>query len=237
MICWLVHKASWHFELRRLRFGRLVMKTKHLAPPIVFILVSCAIAGTLVCTKSETASAGDDEKIPATNANDAKNDDGSFSRYVDRNGNISLPEGYKRQWAHLGSWAVARKRGSDIFEMHDVYTPRETIAAYNKTGKFPDGAVLVKEVRKTKTDRLTTGHVAWSTDMKIWFVMIKDQKGRFEDNDHWGDGWGWALFEAKDPTKNVSVDYETSCIECHSPVEDSDWVYVYGYPDLKKPRK
>ena len=48
---------------------------------------------------------------------------------------------------------------------------------------------------------------------------------------------GWALFEAKDPTKNVSVDYETSCISCHTPVEDSDWVYAYGYPDLKKPKK
>ena len=160
-----------------------------------------------------------------------------FSAYVDKEGKISLPRGYKQKWAHLGSWAVARKSGSDVFEMHDVYTPAETIAAYNKTGEFPDGAVLVKEVRKTKTDQLTTGHAAWSNDIKIWFVMIKDQKSRFKKNKHWGDGWGWALFEAKDPTKNVSTGYETSCINCHSPVEQSDWVYVYGYPDLKKPKK
>lgn len=213
------------------------MKTKYLAPPIVFIMISCAIAGALLGTKSETASAGDDEKKAATNAKEAKNDDGGFSRYVGGDGNISLPKNYKQNWAHLGSWAVARKRGSDVHEMHDVYTQRESIAAFNKTGEFPDGAVLVKEVRKTKTDRLTTGHAAWATDMKIWFVMIKDQKGRFKDNDHWGEGWGWALFEAKDPTKNVSAGYDTSCLGCHVPAKDSDWVYTYGYPDLKRPEK
>jgi cytochrome c len=117
--------------------------------------------------------------------------------------------------------------------MHNVYTQPETISAYNKTGEFPDGTVLVKEVRETKADRLLTGHSAWSTDMKIWFVMIKDQQGRFEDNDHWGDGWGWALFDAKDPANNISAGYDTSCISCHIPAADTDWVYVYGYADLK----
>jgi hypothetical protein len=206
-----------------LDLGELVMKRKHLAQPIAFVLIGYALAGSLVSTWSETASASAKESEAA-----------GFSPYVDGNGAISLPKGYKQEWAHLGSWAVARKRGSDVFEMHDVYTPRETIAAYNKTGEFPDGTVLVKEVRKTETDRLTTGHAAWSADRKIWFVMIKDQEGRFEDSDHWGDGWGWALFEAKDPTKNVSAGYETSCLDCHAPVEDSDWVYTYGYPDLKQ---
>jgi len=121
--------------------------------------------------------------------------------------------------------------------MHNVYTQPETITAFNKTGEFPDGAVLVKEVRETKVDGLTTGHTAWSTNMKLWFVMIKDRKERFEDSDHWGDGWGWALFEARDPSKNVSAGYDTSCLGCHVPAEDSDWVYTYGYPSLKQAEK
>lgn len=160
----------------------------------------------------------------------------TFSPYVDAEGNISLPTGYKRKWTHLGNWAVAKQPGNTIHEMHDVYTQPETIDAFNETGEFPDGAVLVKEVRETKADQLTTGHSAWSTDMKLWFVMIKDRKERFGNSDHWGDGWGWALFEAKDPSKNVSAGYDTSCLGCHVPAEDSDWVYTYGYPDLKKPK-
>ena len=161
---------------------------------------------------------------------------GTFSPYVDQNGNISLPTDYRRNWAHLGGWAVSKKHDESIHEMHAVYTQPEAIAAYNKSGEFPDGTVLVKEVHETKTDGLTTGHAAWSTNIRIWFVMIKDRKQRFEDNDHWGDGWGWALFEAKDPTRNVSVGYDTSCLGCHIPAEESDWVYTFGYLDLKKPK-
>jgi hypothetical protein len=175
------------------------------------------------------ATANNHHVIAAEQSND------SFSPYVDSKGNISLPQDYKQIWAHLGSWAVAKKKGSDVHEMHDVYTPRENITAYNKTGKFPDGAVLVKEVRHSESKRMTTGHSAWSTDIKVWFVMIKDQQGRFEDSDHWGDGWGWALFEAKNPKKNVSVSYDSTCLSCHIPAEDTDWIYVNGYPDLKKP--
>ena len=44
------------------------------------------------------------------------------------------------------------------------------------------------------------------------------------------------LFEAKNPTENVSTGYDTSCLPCHSPVEDSDWVYTFGYPELKQPK-
>jgi hypothetical protein len=212
---------------------------KHrIAIPLTFAVVACIVTVfTLIGSGVDHGIAIAGEKPAQDEVKQENKSEKPFSPYVDKHGNISRPTNYKRDWAHLGSWAVAKKKGSDVSEMHDVYTPRETIAAFNKTGKFPDGAVLVKEVRKTKTDRLTTGHAAWSSDIKIWFVMIKDQKGRFKDNDHWGEGWGWALFEAKDPTKNVSVDYETSCISCHTPVEENDWVYLYGYPDLKEPEK
>lgn len=157
-----------------------------------------------------------------------------FSPYVDKQGGISLPKDYKTKWTHLGGWAVAKKKGQAVHEIHDVYTQPHVVEAYNRTGGFPDGAVLVKEVREAKAEKLTTGHAAWSTDIKIWFVMIKDRKDRFPDHDHWGDGWGWALYEAKDPQKNISTDYNTSCIGCHIPAEDDDWVYVRGYPQLKK---
>ncbi len=212
------------------------MTMKYLAPPIVLITVSWAIGLAAVGIRGETIGAGDGKRTTSMNGTEAEKAGGGFSPYVDKDGGLRLPQGYKQTWAHLGSWAVAQKRGSDVFEMHDVYTPRETITAYNNTGEFPDGAVLVKEVRESKSDRLTTGHAAWSTDIKVWFVMVKDRKGRFKDNPHWGEGWGWALFEAKDPKRNVSAGYETSCIACHAPVKDSDWVYVTGYPDLQKPK-
>jgi hypothetical protein len=61
---------------------------------------------------------------------------------------------------------------------------------YRKTGKFPDGATLVKEFRATKAGTYTTGaNVSYATsDLKPWFVMVKDTQGRFANNPIWGDG-------------------------------------------------
>jgi len=41
-------------------------------------------------------------------------------------------------------------------------------------------------------------------------------------------------YEAKDPKKNVATDYKTDCKTCHIPAKKDDWVYVRGYPVLKK---
>lgn len=131
------------------------MTMKYLVAPVVLIAVGCAIALAAVGTSAETFGAGDDEKKTSMNGMEGEKDGGSFSPNVDKDGGLRLPQGYKQTWAHLGSWAVARERGSDVFEMHDVYAPRETIMTYNRTGEFPDGAVLVKEVRESKADRLT----------------------------------------------------------------------------------
>ena len=81
---------------------------------------------------------------------------------------------------------------------------------------------------------MSTGHVAWAGDLKSWFVMVKDKTNHFPYNLVWGDGWGWALFEAKDPSKNTTTNYRISCIGCPIPAETTDWVFVQGYAELKK---
>ena len=173
------------------------------------------------------------QQSPESSKLASKQDGQEFSRFVDKDGNITRPKDYKLRWSHLGGFAVANNEGETVSEIHDVYTQPETIEAFRRDGKFPDGAVLVKEVRETSSDSLTTGHAAWSTKIKVWFVMVKDSQGRFPDNKNWGDGWGWALFEAKDPNTNVATNYKTNCLGCHVPAKADDWIYVQGYPELK----
>ncbi len=168
---------------------------------------------------------------------DSPSQNDGFSRYVDEKGEISLPSDYKTKWTHLGDWAVAKTKGEDPHELHEVYTQPGVVEAFQKTGKFPDGAVLVKEVRKTEAGKLTTGHVSWAGEIKIWFVMVKGNENRFPDSNIWGNGWGWALFEAKDPLKNTNTNWRTSCLGCHVPAQKTDWVYRQGYPELKKKDK
>lgn len=158
-----------------------------------------------------------------------------FSPYVDDKGNISIPKDF-RSWAFLGTWGVAADEdghtGSKGF--HNVYMQPESAAAFRASGKFPDGAVLVKELLKAATDSMTTGEISYATETDGWFIMIKDTKGRFKGNPLWGDGWGWALFNAGEPAKTVTQDYKADCLPCHVPAKKDDWVYLRGYPSLRE---
>lgn len=157
-----------------------------------------------------------------------------FSPYVNEAGKIRVPQNYRTEWVFLGTWSIANdKEDGGAAGFHYVYTQLGTIEAYRKTGKFPDGAVLLKELLKTKTGLLTTGNVSWGNEVEGWFVMVKDNKGRFKGNPLWGDGWGWALFNADNSMETVTTDYKTECIPCHLPVRQNDWVYTYGYPALR----
>ena len=67
-----------------------------------------------------------------------------------------------------------------------------------------------------------------------WFVMVKDNVGRFSGNKLWGDGWGWSWFDATNPQKTTSSDYTTDCQSCHVLARQSDWIYTHGYPALTR---
>lgn len=159
---------------------------------------------------------------------------GATAAVVDSKGNMQVPADYQTAYQMLGTWAVAAKDGPGSKEMHVVYASPGTVAAYRKTGHYPDGTVLVKEVFKTTTKSMTTGTVSSADTLAGWFVMVKDDVGRFPSNKLWGDGWGWAWFGATDAKKTTSTDYKADCQVCHIPARDSDWVYTEGYPILKR---
>lgn len=157
----------------------------------------------------------------------------SFSYAVDDKGNITLPDDFRKNMAHLGSWFVPSGGASGF---HDVYLDKDAVDEYRKTGKYPDGAVMVKELRASKSADYTTGPgVSYATgELKQTFVMVKDSQNRFaEENKSWGDGWGWALIKAGD-TKNSSTNYKNDCLGCHVPAQNNDWIYIEAYPTLSK---
>jgi hypothetical protein len=153
---------------------------------------------------------------------------------ADATGNLRVPKAYRTTYQFLGSWAVAADQGQGSKELHVVYASPGTVTAYRQDGRFPDGAVLVKEVYQTDTAEMTTGTVSHAEILKGWFVMTKDGNGRYSGNKLWGDGWGWSWFDAANPSKTTSTDYKTDCRSCHVPARASDWVYVGGYPQLKR---
>lgn len=157
----------------------------------------------------------------------------SVGKYVDKDGTIHLPEDYRLKWIHLGSWYIedaANAPGG----MHDVYAEPEAVETFRKTGKWPQGATIVKEIRASRKDKMATGDVRWDGEITQWFVMVKDNNKTFPGNPSWGRGWGWALFSIDDPKTNTSSDYKVDCLGCHVPVEKTDWIYTQGYPILNE---
>jgi len=149
---------------------------------------------------------------------------------VDKAGNIRKPADVRDLYQLFGSYAVADFNNDT--EMHVTYASPGAAQYYRKNGKFADGTVMVKEVFATDHAQLTTGDAHWATKTKVWFLMIKDEKGRHPGNPLWGDGWGWALFKADAPDKQVATSYKKDCLGCHVPAKTTDWVYVQGYPVL-----
>jgi hypothetical protein len=155
---------------------------------------------------------------------------------VDAAGNLHVPSDYQVAYEYLGSWAVAddssHPNGSK--QLHEVYASPGTIAAFRKTGQFPDGTTLVKEVFATATAPMTTGTVSRADQLQGWFVMVKDRKNDHPDNKLWGDGWGWSWFDAGKPLKTTSTDYKSDCQPCHVPAQSTDWIYSQGYAPLRR---
>ena len=173
----------------------------------------------------------------AVTANAEESPNSTFSPYVDKQGNITRPTNVREKWTHLGSWYVPEEEGAPGPGIHDVYAEPSAVIAFNKTGKWPDGATLVKEVRNTDNAVRTTGKAHWATDVGVWFVMVKDNNQRFEGDARWGGGWGWALFKSDQPNINVTKNWKgegfNNCFGCHIPAKNTGWVYLEGYPTLK----
>lgn len=184
------------------------------------LLVGASIVGELASSNSMAQ-----EVAPATM------DEGAV---VDAIGNLRVPIGYRSSYSYLGAWAVAAEEAKGSAELHVVYASPGATAAYNESGRFPDGTVLVKEVFEAVTAEMTTGTVSYQNTLKGWFVMVKDSKNSYPDNKLWGNGWGWAWFDVATPLKTTSTDFQSDCLSCHVPAQETDWIYVDGYPELKK---
>jgi cytochrome P460 len=160
--------------------------------------------------------------------------DPKTEKVVDASGNLRVPGDYRTAYQSLGSWAVAADQGQGAKQILVVSAAPGTIAAYRKSGRFPDGSVLVKEVFEATTGAMTTGTVSHDQTLSGWFVLVKDSKHSHPGNKLWGNSWGWSWFDAANPSKTTSTDYKVDCLPCRAPARASDWIYVQGYPALNQ---
>ncbi|HEY1945532.1 MAG TPA: cytochrome P460 family protein [Bryobacteraceae bacterium] len=155
-----------------------------------------------------------------------------LSPVEDAQGNLHVPTDYRDHYEYLGAWSVAADKTPGAKQLHVVYASPGTRAVFQRTGKFPDDTVLVKEQFEAETAPMTSGTASHQQKLLGWFVMVKDDTNRHTGNPLWGEGWGWSHFDANAPTRTNSTNYKSDCKGCHLPAKATGYIYIQGYPSL-----
>lgn len=159
----------------------------------------------------------------------------------DSQGRLKLPTDY-RKWVFVGAPLTpnALNGGDAGFpEYHHVYIEEKNVDAFLKTGSFPEGTVIIKELTRvlspTFPDGSTTepsGRGYFNGEFNGIDSSVKDSK-RFAATN----GWGFFTF-GHHPEPYAAYAAEASagqCASCHQAnVAQTDMTWIQFYPMLLK---
>ena len=146
-------------------------------------------------------------------------------------GELIRPEGYRR-WIFVGTPLTPNDMNggqAGFPEFHNVYIDPGSFASYKRTGEFPDGTVILKELVSVGGKSMPSGNGYFQGDFISLEAMVKDKK-RFSD-----EPGGWAFFrfgEAPDYSPAGARMKTESCNACHSGAAE-DYVFTDTYPILR----
>lgn len=153
-------------------------------------------------------------------------------------GELVRPEGF-RQWVFLGAPLTPNglNNGEAAFpEFHHVYVNPDAFAIYQRTGEFPDGTVIAKElVLLNKGDfedgssLAPSGRGYFADRYHGMDVMVKDSQRYAATND-----WGFFNFGHHAPPYAASAEAlpNEACAACHTANAHNDMVFANFYPIL-----
>lgn len=159
---------------------------------------------------------------------------------VMENGKVALPEGF-REWVFIGAPLTPNglNGGAAAFpEFHHVYIEPDAFATYQKTGEFPEGTVIVKELVLLKDAEYPDGSRDEASGRGFFAdtfagidMMVKDSK-RYARTD----GWGFFNYGHHAPpyAKAAAPMAADACAACHTANADYDMVFTGFYPVLGK---
>src|SRR5215813_7859931 len=147
-------------------------------------------------------------------------------------GKLKQPVGY-RTWVYVGTPLTPNELngGKAPFpDFHAVYIDPESYAEYEKTGKFRDGTVMVKELVAVGAKEASSGKGYFMGDFIGLETAVKDSK-RFKDEPG---NWAYFSFGHKYPLKNEAApEATTACNTCHQTSAKLDHVFTQYYPVLR----
>jgi len=160
----------------------------------------------------------------------------------DSQGRLKLPDPTVfRKWVFLGAPTTPNglNNGKANFpEFHHVYVEQKNLDAYLKTGTFPEGTMLVKELTRVLNPAFPdgsrkepSGRGYFNGEFNGIDLSIKDSKRFTKTN-----GWGYFTF-GHHPLPYAEVAEEASpseCAGCHiTYVAKTDMTWVQFYPIMR----
>jgi hypothetical protein len=129
---------------------------------------------------------------------------------------VQYPDTFRR-WVHVGTGLIMPGGPYPESEqgMHQIFANQKAVDGY-LSGVFPDGSVLVYELRKIQNKN----GVISDGELRRIDVMIKDTHHYSETG-----GWRFERFIGNDKTQDVTRDSGTACYQCHTNVKDHGFVF------------
>ena len=159
------------------------------------------------------------------------NSDQAYS--FNEDGTLVKPEGY-REWIYVGTPVTPNdmNNGKAAFpEFHNVYIHPKNYKKWKKTGAFPNGTILIKELVSVGTKSAPSGNGYFMGEFIGLEATIKDSK-RFK-----GEPGNWAYFsftrKGKSPALKAKAMPTDKCNFCHQGFAKDDWVFTQYYPVLR----
>ncbi len=137
-----------------------------------------------------------------------------------------------REWVFVGAPVTPNDMndGNAAFpEFHNVYIDPTSFASYKKSGTFPDGTVILKELVSVGGKSMDSGNGYFQGEFISLEAMVKDRQ-RFKD-----EPGGWAFYrfgEAPNYAPTGARMKTESCNACHSGANE-DYVFTDTYPVLR----
>jgi hypothetical protein len=164
------------------------------------------------------------------------------SAVFDPQGNLKLPDPHTfRRWVFVGAPLTPNglNNGKAGFpEYHHVYIEEKNVEAYLRTGSFPEGTVIVKELTRVLNPTFPDGSRAepsgrgyFNGEYNGIDVTVKDSKKFVKTN-----GWGFFTFgHHPEPYAQTAAEASsTECAFCHqSYVSKTDMTWIQFYPLLR----
>ena len=150
----------------------------------------------------------------------------------------SIPEGF-REWVFIGAPLTPHglNGGAAGFpEFHHVYIEPEAFAEYTRTGEFPEGTTIVKELVLLKEGHYDDGSRdeasgrGYFADRFAGIDMMVKDSARFATTN----GWGFYNFGHHEPpyAETAAVASNEECAFCHTANATHDMVFTTFYPIL-----